>query len=50
MATRRCLNCPDNFCYICGDFVIKKQQQRNIAEFVKKVYYAYFGVKIMGST
>jgi hypothetical protein len=45
MATRGCLNCPDNFCYICGDFVIKKQQ-RNIREFVIKVYYAYFGVKL----
>jgi hypothetical protein len=46
MATRGCLNCPDNFCYICGDFVIKKQQ-KNIIEFVKKkVYYTYFGVKL----
>jgi hypothetical protein len=45
MATRGCLKCPDNFCYICGDFEIKKQQ-RNITDFVKTVYYAYFGVKL----
>jgi hypothetical protein len=46
MATRGCLNCPDNFCYNCRNFVFKKQQ-RNITEFVKKkVYYAYFGVKL----
>jgi hypothetical protein len=45
MATRGHLNSPDNFCYSCEDFVINKQQ-RNITEFVKKVYYAYFGVKL----
>jgi uncharacterized protein with PIN domain len=46
MATRGRLNSPDNFCYSCEDFVIKIQQ-RNITEFVKKkVYYAYFGVKL----
>jgi hypothetical protein len=41
MATRGCLNSPDNFCYICGDFVIKKQHR-----VCKKVYYTYFGVKL----
>lgn len=45
MASRGCKNSPDSFCYICGEFVIKKHQ-RNIAEFVKKVYYSYFGVKL----
>jgi hypothetical protein len=45
MATRWCLNSPNKFYYICGDSVIKKQQ-RNITEFVKNVYYAYFGVKL----
>jgi hypothetical protein len=44
MATRGCLNSPDNFYYICGDFVIKKQQ-RNI-RVCKNVYYAYFGMKL----
>jgi hypothetical protein len=47
MAIRGSLNYPHNFCYICGDFAIKKQQ-RNITEFVKKVFYAYFGLKLGG--
>jgi hypothetical protein len=45
MATRGCINSPDIFCYICGQFVIKKQR-RNITDFVKKAYYAYFGMKV----
>jgi hypothetical protein len=45
MATRGCLNSPDNFCYICGDFVIKKQQKHHRV-CKKNVYYAYFGVKL----
>lgn len=45
MASRCCANSPDNFCYICGEFVIKKHQ-RSITEFVKNVYFAYFGVKL----
>lgn len=45
MASRGCANSPNNFCYICGEFVVKKQQ-RNITDFVKKVYYAYFGIKL----
>lgn len=45
MATRGCVNSPNNFCYICGEFVVKKQQ-RSITQFVKNVYYAYFGVKL----
>lgn len=45
MCNRGCKNCPNSFCYICGEFVVKKHQ-RNITDFVKKVYFAYFGVKI----
>ena len=36
MASRGCVNAPDSFCYICGEFVVKKQQ-RKITEFVEKV-------------
>ena len=43
--SRGCVNSPEIFCYICGEFVGKKQQ-RNITDFVEKVYFAYFGVKI----
>jgi hypothetical protein len=45
MATNGCKTSPDNFCYICGTFLFKKQQ-RNIADFVKKAYLAYFGLGI----
>ena len=45
MANRGCKNFPNSFCYICGEFVIKKNQ-RNITEFVKKVYFSYFKIKL----
>ena len=44
MTLRGCVNSSENFCYICGEFVVIKQQ-RNITNFVEKVYFAYFGVK-----
>jgi len=45
MAQRKCINSPDKFCYICGELTVLKQQV-NITDFVKKVYFAYFGLKI----
>ncbi|GBL87024.1 hypothetical protein AVEN_218731-1 [Araneus ventricosus] len=45
MATRGCSNDPNKFCYICGELTIKKQQ-RNITDFVKKLFFAYFGVRL----
>ncbi|XP_065681993.1 uncharacterized protein LOC136095388 [Hydra vulgaris] len=45
MATRGCINSSDWFCYICGNYTIKKQQ-RNISDFVEKVYFVYFGIKL----
>jgi hypothetical protein len=45
MATRGCVNSPNSFCYICGEYILKKQH-RNITEFVKRVYFAYFGIKL----
>lgn len=45
MASRGCVNSPDSFCYICGELVVKKQQ-RVLTDFVKKVYFAYFGIKV----
>lgn len=45
MASRGCATSPDKFCYICGEFMTKKRQ-RYITYFVKKSYYAYFGVKL----
>ncbi|GFV27239.1 uncharacterized protein TNCV_3459341 [Trichonephila clavipes] len=45
MATRGSVNSPNCFCYICGSYTVKKQQ-RNISNFVQKVYFAYFGIKL----
>lgn len=45
ISRRKCLNSPDSFCYICGNFTIPSQRT-NISEFVRQSYYAYFKVKI----
>lgn len=45
MSSRKCKNSPDIFCYVCGDLTTSKQQ-RNITEFIKKAYHAYFGYKL----
>lgn len=45
MSVRKCVNSPDSFCYICGEYTVLKQQL-NITDFVKKVYFAYFGLKL----
>jgi len=44
MASRKCINSPDSFCYIFYEYTVLKQQQ-NITDFVKKVYSAYFKLK-----
>ncbi|GBL92566.1 hypothetical protein AVEN_123753-1 [Araneus ventricosus] len=45
MAPRGCVISPDNFCFICGKYTVKSQQ-RNISDFLKKVYFAYFKLKL----
>ncbi|GFX20384.1 uncharacterized protein TNCV_3487421 [Trichonephila clavipes] len=45
MANRGCVNSPNCFYYIFGSYTVKKQQ-RNISNFVQKVYFAYFGIKL----
>ena len=45
MANRGCVNFPDKFRYIYDEFMIKKYE-RNITDFVRKVYNVYFGVKM----
>ena len=39
---RKCLNQPDQFCFVCGKFTSKKQQ-RNITDDIKKMCATYFG-------
>ncbi|GBM27629.1 hypothetical protein AVEN_35283-1 [Araneus ventricosus] len=45
MAPRSCVISPDNFCFICGEYIVKSQQI-NISYFVKKVYFAYFKLQL----
>ncbi|GBM63266.1 hypothetical protein AVEN_110949-1 [Araneus ventricosus] len=45
MAPRGCAISPDNFCFICGECTVKCQQ-KNISDFLKKVYFDYFKLKI----
>ena len=47
MAERRghCRNNPNNFCYIGGEYLLK-DTRRNITDFVKKSYHAYFVMKL----
>ena len=45
MANCGCKNSPNTFYHICYNSVVK-QHQRNITDFMKKVYFAYFGVEI----
>ena len=40
-----CVNAPDGFCYICGEYM-KKEHRFNVREFTKKAYQAYFGIKL----
>ena len=42
---RRCKLHPNVFCYIFECFTVPKKSQ-NITDFVKKVYLAYFGIKL----
>lgn len=42
---RSCLNNPNTFCYICGEYVVKKFR-KPINDFVKKTYFEYFKIQI----
>ena len=46
MAQRRCcVNDPNHFCYVCGQFTTKSQS-RPISSLLKSAYHAYFGMKL----
>ena len=42
---RSCLNNPDSFCYICGEYTFK-ENRKTLCDFIKKAYLGYFGVKL----
>ena len=39
--SRKCLKHLDQFCFVCGKFMIK-EQHRNITHDIKKIYIIYF--------
>ena len=45
---RRCLNEPNVFCYICGEYTLQ-HNKKTISDFVKRAYLAYFKVLIKTS-
>lgn len=42
---RNCVNHPDVFCYICGEYTFK-ESRKPISDFIKRAYLAYFGVQL----
>ncbi|KAI6661361.1 hypothetical protein LOD99_9988 [Oopsacas minuta] len=42
---RCCLNDPDDFCYICGEYMTK-EHRFNTKDVTKIAYQAYFGIKL----
>jgi len=42
---RKCVNHPDNSCYVCGNLTFK-DQRRSLIPLVKKCYELYFGCKV----
>lgn len=45
MNRKACKNDPDRFCYICGQITLPNRKSK-ITSFVKKMYQAYFGIKL----
>lgn len=43
--SRKCVNNPDHFCYVCGE-VTFASQKRSITPLIKKAYQLYFGYQI----
>lgn len=42
---RSCVNHPDVFCYVCGEYTLK-ENRKSITDFVKRAYLGYFGVRL----
>lgn len=43
--SRMCVNNPNSFCYVCGEFTVQ-QHRRNITPLIEKSYNLYFKLKI----
>ena len=46
--TRKCKFLPDNFCYVCGEYIGSRQVKHKIVRGTKfcQAYLAYFGVHV----
>ena len=42
---RYCVNNPNTFCYICGEYVVKKFR-KPITDSLKKTYVDYFNIEM----
>ena len=42
---RKCSDDPNVLYYICGDYTVK-EQRKPITDFIKKAYFAYFGIRL----
>lgn len=42
---RKCLNHPDVFCYICGEYTMERFR-KPVSDCVKQAYFGYFGIPI----
>ncbi|KAK5649680.1 hypothetical protein RI129_000709 [Pyrocoelia pectoralis] len=42
---RSCVNHPDVFCYICGEYTFK-ENRKPVSDFVRRSYLTYFGVHL----
>lgn len=43
--SRCCVNDPDSFCFVCGEYILK-DQRKTITNIVRRMYFAYFGIEI----
>ena len=44
-SSRSCVNNPDMFCYICGEYTFK-ENWKTVSDFVKRAYLGYIGVRL----
>lgn len=43
----QCKNSPDNFCYVCGDFIKLVEWKKRISKQHERAYLSYFGFSIL---
>lgn len=46
----QCKNCPDNFCYVCGEYSHLAELKKRISKAHERAYLSYFGFNISDQT